>query len=188
MFTFLLFGLTVNPSSFIKSKDNNNLEYGFLSYTHEHINTAVAPTWKGTDGKVVTGIVFKATYQHQGFIEGGTFYIYREKFYQTIEDIKKEYSDISLNENATPAECWDLGISKYVDGICYYTYWIKHANDGDNTKVSPMEYAIVRNNIYQLNVTSVAGPGGVVPGNNLIEIVVAVQQWTKADDESVDLK
>lgn len=177
-----------HPSSFIKSKDNNNLEYGFLSYTHEHINTAVAPTWKGTDGKVVTGIVFKATYQHQGFIEGGTFYIYREKFYQTIEDIKKEYSDISLNENATPAECWDLGISKYVDGICYYTYWIKHANDGDNTKVSPMEYAIVRNNIYQLNVTSVAGPGGVVPGNNLIEIVVAVQQWTKADDESVDLK
>lgn len=176
------------PSTTIKSKDNNNLEYGFLSYTHEHINKAVAPTWKGTDGKVVTGIVFKAKYQHNGFTEGETFYVYRDKFYQTMEDIKKEYSNITLDENASPADCWELGISKYVDGICYYTYWIKHANDGDNTKVSPMEYAIVRNNIYQLNVTSVAGPGGVVPGNNLIEIVVAVQQWTKADDESVDLK
>ena len=176
------------PSIIIKSKDNSNLEYGFLSYTHEHINKAVAPTWNGTDGKVVTGLVFKAQYQHKGFTEGKTFYVYRDKFYQTMDDIKTEYSKITLDENASPADCWKLGISKYVDGICYYTYWIKHANDGDNTKVSPMEYAIVRNNIYQLNVTSVAGPGGVVPGNNLIEIVVAVQQWTKANDESVDLK
>lgn len=175
------------PSEMVTSEEEG-LEYGFLSYTHEHINKAVAPTWKGTDSKVVTGIVFKATYQHQGFTEGGTFYIYREKFYQTMEEIKEDYNDITLSEDATPAECYKFGISKYVDGICYYTYWIKHANDGDNTKVSPMEYAIVRNNIYQLNVTSVAGPGGVVPGNNLIEIVVAVQKWTKADDESVDLE
>lgn len=35
----------------------------------------------------------------------------------------------------------------------YYSYWIRHADDNDDTIISPMEYAIVRNNIYQLNVT-----------------------------------
>lgn len=34
----------------------------------------------------------------------------------------------------------------------YYSYWIRHAAD-NNDEISPMEYAIVRNNIYQLEVT-----------------------------------
>lgn len=66
---------------------------------------------------------------------------------------------------------------------CYYTYWIRHADDGEADKVSPMEYAIVRNNLYQLEVRSVSGPGTDKPehGQN-INIHVTVNRWVKANN------
>ena len=72
----------------------------------------------------------------------------------------------------------DYGILKYEDGICYYTYWIRHADDGDPTKISPMEYAIVRNNIYQLDVRSISGIGSVTPIEDAqVIITVYVVDW-----------
>ena len=60
---------------------------------------------------------------------------------------------------------WGGGaVSTYADATCYYTWWVKHSNDGKDETTGPMEYAIVRNNIYKLTVTSVAGLGGDVPG------------------------
>lgn len=78
------------------------------------------------------------------------------------------------------------GLATYKDGICYYTYWIKHANDQneDNNLVGSkdktggvMEYAIVRNNVYKLNVTSIAGPGGDIPGDRNVNVNVLVEDW-----------
>lgn len=78
------------------------------------------------------------------------------------------------------------GLATYKDGICYYTYWIKHANDlnEDNNLVGSkdktggvMEYAIVRNNVYKLNVTSIAGPGGDIPGDRNVNVNVLVEDW-----------
>lgn len=77
-------------------------------------------------------------------------------------------------------------IKTYKKGICYYTYWIKHANDQneDNNLVGSkdktggvMEYAIVRNNVYKLNVTSIAGPGGDIPGDRNVNVNVLVEDW-----------
>ena len=82
--------------------------------------------------------------------------------------------NISLTDN----NCLQYGIYKYTDGICYYTYWIRHADDGDPTKISPMEYAIVRNNIYQLDVNSVSGIGGTEPGEEGGLIIrVSLASW-----------
>ena len=85
----------------------------------------------------------------------------------------------------------DLRVRTYKDGIAYYTYWIKHSNDGDNTNDGAgggiMEYGIVRNNIYQLNVTGISRLGDDVPGDRTLEINVTVRNWEKMDEETVDM-
>lgn len=60
-------------------------------------------------------------------------------------------------------------ITKYEGGVCYYNLWLRHYNDesylteGSLPKSSyPMEYAIVRNNIYRISL-SFSGPGEPVP-------------------------
>lgn len=80
------------------------------------------------------------------------------------------------------------GVSTYENATCYYTWWVKHSND--NSKVGPMEYGIVRNNIYKLTVTSVAGLGGDVPGGTPesgddIVIHVKVNDWMLLDEEEI---
>lgn len=89
------------------------------------------------------------------------------------------------------------GLATYKDGICYYTYWIKHANDQneDNNLVGSkdktggvMEYAIVRNNVYKLNVTSISGPGGDIPGDRNVNVNVLVEDWLMDPGEDIDLE
>lgn len=47
----------------------------------------------------------------------------------------------------------------YENGVCYYPYWIRHASNGIPTKMSVMEFAIVRNNIYDMTVKEISGLG-----------------------------
>lgn len=49
---------------------------------------------------------------------------------------------------------------EYVGGIAYNYYWIRHSNSqGTGHPFTPMEYSIVRNNIYSVSITSFSGPG-----------------------------
>lgn len=45
---------------------------------------------------------------------------------------------------------------------CYYNYWIKHEDNG-STEMGVMEFGIVRNNIYRLSISKVAGLGSGEP-------------------------
>ena len=67
---------------------------------------------------------------------------------------------------------------------CYYTYWIRHADD-DSEGISPMEYAIVRNNIYQLDVQSVSGRGTDTPGSKEVNIKLQIRviPWETVENE-----
>lgn len=47
----------------------------------------------------------------------------------------------------------------YEGGVCYYPYWIRHASNNIPTQMSVMEFAIVRNNIYDMTVTGISGLG-----------------------------
>lgn len=81
------------------------------------------------------------------------------------------------------------GVRTYADGQCYYTYWLRHAADGDNTKASPMEYAVVRNNVYKVDVKGVYSLGGDVPGeddHNLV-IEVYVNDWRLLPTEELPM-
>lgn len=95
-------------------------------------------------------------------------------------------------------ETSDGQIRTFKEGICYYTYWIKHANDqnkendlvGSKDKTGGvMEYAIVRNNVYKLNVTSISGPGGDIPGDRNVNVNVLVEDWQViSPGEDIELK
>lgn len=50
-------------------------------------------------------------------------------------------------------------VKKYENGITYYPYWIRHANNGKPTEMGIMEFGIVRNNIYDMTVKDISGLG-----------------------------
>lgn len=96
---------------------------------------------------------------------------------------------INLGGVNTRAVLRSGGVRTYADGQCYYTYWLRHAADGDATKTSPMEYAVVRNNVYKVDVKSVYSLGGDVPGeddHNLV-IEVYVNDWRLLPTEALPM-
>ena len=38
---------------------------------------------------------------------------------------------------------------------CYYFYWNRHNDNGNNGVMGPMEFAVVRNNVYKLSVVDI---------------------------------
>lgn len=166
----------------ITSTDKNGVTYYFLDYAEENV---VSKDLAETQcAKYCTGIVFKAKYTPAGITpeSDGSFYQYNNKFYGTLDQIKNELGVGYIG----PVDMERYGITKYEGGICYYTYWIKHADDGDDTKVSPMEYAIVRNNIYQINVTGVSGIGTVTPTDYGLYLTCTVVDWVEENEITID--
>lgn len=158
-----------------------NITYSLLDYTTE--NVVKAEDNEETCATYCTGIVFKATYRPAGITTtDGTFYRYNGKFYASLDNIKNEIGNQSISDNNLS----QYGITKYQDGICYYTYWIKHAEDEDDTTVSPMEYAIVRNNIYQVNVTGINDIGTVTPTDYGLYLSCTVTDWEQESPVTID--
>lgn len=60
----------------------------------------------------------------------------------------------------TPAD--DKGHSQY---LCYYYGWIRHNNNNDPLVMGPMEFGVVRNNVYQISVKSIKHIGHPLPGD-----------------------
>lgn len=94
------------------------------------------------------------------------------KKYDTNSDDKYDSSDTGYDANKTfvAADAIDTYLTTnqtavnavvlpYDNGVCYYPYWIRHASNGIPTKMSVMEFAIVRNNIYDMTVTGISGLG-----------------------------
>lgn len=162
--------------------DQNNQTWYRIGYTMENTNDIQSNNMND----YATGVVFQAKFDPNDVTgtenQDGTFYKYDNKLYANLSDINDE----SLPDDLTDTNCKDYGIVKYDQGLCYYTWWIKHSNDEQN-EPGVMEYAIVRNNIYQLKVTSIAGLGDNVPGDESLEIIVAVKKWTMLDEEEVTL-
>lgn len=158
---------------------HNDVTYSLLDYTTE--NVVKAEYSENTCATYCTGIVFKAKYQPAG-ISTTDFYRYNGKCYASLTDIKNVIGDQSISDNNLS----QFGITKYQGGICYYTYWIKHAEDGNDTTVSPMEYAIVRNNIYQINVTGINDIGTVTPTDYGLYLECTVADWIPVDEITID--
>lgn len=172
--------------------------YYCLSYARENINTTTQLSEKDGDETIgiqryATGIMFKAQYTPTGFTEGGTFYRYTSRngnglTLYTAKTLMDAFPDTFTEENQS---AWgDIeGCDVFLNGWCYYVYWIRHAEDNSDD-ISPMEYAMVRNNIYQLYVNSISQLGTPEPDSNVEEINTEVhfqvKPWNIKDIEVPD--
>lgn len=130
---------------------------------------------------------------------------------KTLDDVKQSltwtsymknvcgYSSTFTNEiysvtiddgvESTAAILAKYGTRTYKDATCYYTWWIRHANDGDDKTNGVMEYAIVRNNIYELDVTKISSLGGYIPNEEEHGFIVNVyvKDWTMLEPERIEM-
>lgn len=107
------------------------------------------------------------------------------------------YSSIDIENLAR-----DYGIYYFRNGKSYHKFWIRHNDNNDDYKMGVMEFAIVRNNVYQLNVTGVKGLGDPLPftpgkdkpetpdeSNEVtINVTIYVKDWVKRKNEDIVLK
>lgn len=98
---------------------------------------------------------------------------------------------VTLDQNGkvTRTALRPTGVRTYEDATCYYTWWVRHSNDGLDDTNGVMEYAIVRNNIYKLKVNSIYSLGGDIPtdeDNNLV-IEVYVKDWQLLPEEELPM-
>ena len=73
------------------------------------------------------------------------------------------------------------GTRTFYNGICYYTWWIKHNPAGK------MPYAVVRNNVYRLKLTKISGLGSDLPGEETLDVSLTVAPWQHLDHEDFNL-
>lgn len=83
----------------------------------------------------------------------------------------------------------DWNVSYYKGGVCYFPYWIRHEDNGVNSLAGPMEFCIVRNNVYQVGVSGVNALGYPLPfvtdpttpveeENVFLQVQIYVKDWT----------
>lgn len=78
-------------------------------------------------------------------------------------------------------------IHTYYNGQCYYIWWLRHSNNNDNETNGVMEYAVVRNNIYKLDVKKVTSLGGDIPNVEGLRVKVYVHDWVMLDEEPLPM-
>lgn len=187
-----------NPKNNVTSEQEGRTYY-CLSYARENINTTEQLSETEENERVgiqkyATGIMFKAQYTPAGFSEGETFYRYTSRngngsTLYTADALMDAFPETFTEENQSAWGDID-GCDVFLNGCCYYVYWICHA-DGENTNViSPMKYAIVRNNIYQLYVNRISQLGTPEPDSNVEEINTEVHfqvsEWDRINVEVPD--
>ena len=79
---------------------------------------------------------------------------------------------------------------EYKNGLCYYYVWLRHANNSDDAVHGPMEFGIVRNNIYRLKISKVAGPGTVKPdprNPEYLKAIIYVRKWREVTHPEIPM-
>lgn len=83
------------------------------------------------------------------------------KFLTTDTEGKKLAASVNADYIGTLFK--EFGVSYYKGGKSYHKFWIRHDNNGNNNVMGVMEFCIVRNNVYQLEVTGVRDLGDPLP-------------------------
>lgn len=120
---------------------------------------------------------------------GDDLWYFDGKFYDSLETLNAA-NDFSLtDENYSK-----FGVKWFEDGVCYYTYYIKHYDNGEDLELGFMEYAIVRNNDYQVTITRINDLGEDVPTvepdpiemqESYFQATLFVRPWTVRAQDAV---
>lgn len=112
-----------------------------------------------------TAVIFKGKIAVEGITiaEGENLYYDKSNntFYGSYTELKNA---LSLKDDVDYKELVENNIAAYKDGQCTYVYYIKHADNGEDTKMGIMEFATVRNNVYKVGIQGISAPGnGLLP-------------------------
>ena len=119
-----------------------------------------------------------------------TWTYYMNNILGVVEDAQNGPQINQNNINNTRALLYESSggmLRTYYKGQCYYTWWLRHSNDNNDQTNGVMEYAVVRNNIYKVNVKSVYSIGGDIPEGENIRADVFVKMWTMLDEETLPM-
>ncbi len=126
--------------------------------------------------KLSTGILFKAEFEFTDpeFKGQNDVYYYQtkggeKKIYKSLDVLKDDLKADNMIENPEAwngsdkeiAQCKARKFTKADNGKFYawYSYWNRHRDNGNNNVMGKMEFAVVRNNIYKLSISSVNSLG-----------------------------
>ena len=199
--TFFAYGKTLYASmedmmiGFYGHKFNNGFSGIQNCKTWDDVKSFIESTLLGNDPSGYRDYLLKQVNDHQGesltqpeltSLEWSN-YMLNECGYS-----KDENGKVVLDQNSkvTRIALQPYGTRTYEDATCYYTWWVRHSNDNDDTKKGIMEYAIVRNNIYKLTVNSIYSLGGEIPEddeNEGIILDVYVNDWLLLPTETLPM-
>jgi hypothetical protein len=121
--------------------------------------------------------VINADGSTSAYTPGKNLYYYDGKFYADIDAVTaKVSSEINLSNYVK------FDVKYYAKGLAYYEYFIRHANNYKYTQMANMEFAIVRNNSYELNIISAA----MTPYTSLVPTTKPDTDDDPDDPENVD--
>lgn len=130
---------------------------------------------------ISTGIVFKGKIEGAAVTaaNGDPIYVFENKLYGTWDKVvaaaEADNAPATLvaavnavGETRTVKALADAGFTGYSadekgNYYAYYYYWNRHNDNGDNTKMGIMEFAVVRNNVYKLCVDKISKLGHPEP-------------------------
>ena len=146
-------------ASNVEIGEDEKSQDAFLTYCLENVVTKE----KQKQG-MVTGIVFRGEILDADGNNVGTIYKYNGQFFRSMDALKAVFPTYTPENLVT-----------YTNGHCYYYAPIEHFKGAENL----MQYAIMRNNIYSLKISSFTGIGSstIIP-----------EDGTTIDDESAYLK
>ena len=165
------------PLDFKEPENTTNPAYYIMGYCTENTVPSVVSQQNGLS----TAVVFKAKISGD-FINKATtaaLYEYNGNFYNDWNSFKAAWSisgntPLATDEPTTAEELNTLrktlnGKAKRIPittatdgnkyGNVYYIYWNRHNDNGQNTNMGIMEFAVVRNNIYKLSVSKISELG-----------------------------
>lgn len=186
--TFFAYGKTLYASmedmmiGFYGHKFNNGFSGIQNCKTWDDVKSFIESTLLGNDPSGYRDYLLKQVNDHQGESLTQTELTSLEWSNYMLNECgysKDENGKVVLDQNSkvTRIALQPYGTRTYEDATCYYTWWVRHSNDNDDTKKGIMEYAIVRNNIYKLTVNSIYSLGGPVPGDEELNVKVYVNNW-----------
>lgn len=136
---------------------------------------------------ITTGVVFKGeiTGAMVSAANSETIYVFDNVLYGTWDKVVAAAAQDNASEafkfavsicnnegvakdSETLAQAGFTGYSAEEDGkyYAYYYYWNRHNDNGDNTNMGVMEFAVVRNNVYKLCVDGINKFGHPTPGGD----------------------
>lgn len=124
----------------------------------------------------------------------GDLWYFDGAFYDSLESLNS-HKGLSLSTTTDANNYYKrFGVKYFKGGTCYYNYYIRHFNNSNGQSMGKMEFAIVRNNDYQVTVTSInalgedtpgAAPEAIESGESYFQATLLVRPWVVRAQDAV---